>query len=305
MRTKEDIIDSLVELKLQDPLLKKAVLKLEDGFSGDGNAIFNYNDICVGSELKATIANCFDATLRVVAQDLDAKSFLKKFEMQGGAVEAFIEGALKTSPSVQCRINPLNDVDIISTHDQILEGEDQQIFTGATFPANRDYAPDIAHLSAKIAKELVGHGVLGRFSIDFLSVKEKDAWKHYALEINLRKGGTTHPYLMLQFLTDGYYDADTGQFLTATGHQRFYVATDNLISNSFKGLIPADLIDIAMSHNLLYDGTTQEGVMFHMISALSQYGKMGVVCIGRSPQVAKDFLNKTFEVLEMEGRKSS
>jgi hypothetical protein len=70
-------------------------------------------------------------------------------------------------------------------------------------------------------------------------------------------------------------------------------------------LIPADLIDIAMSHNLLYDGTTQEGVMFHMISALSQFGKMGVVCIGRSPQIAKEFLNKTFDVLEMEGRKTS
>jgi hypothetical protein len=305
LRTKEDIIDALVELKLQDPLLKKAVVKLEDGFSGDGNAIFNYNHISIGNELKATIADCFDATLRVVAQNLDVKSFLEKFEMQGGAVEAFIDAPVKTSPSVQCRINPLNEVDIISTHDQILEGEDQQIFTGATFPANRDYAPDIAHLSAKIAKELVRHGVLGRFSIDFLSIKENDAWKHYALEINLRKGGTTHPYLMLQFLTDGYYDADTGQFLTATGQQRFYVATDNLISNSFKGLTPADLIDIAMSHNLLYDGTTQEGVMFHMISALSQYGKMGVVCIGRSPQVAKDFLNKTFEILEMEGRKSS
>ena len=305
LRTKEDIIQSLVELKVEDPLLKKAVVKLEDGFSGDGNAIFNYNDISITSDLMRTITGCFDANLKVIAQDLDVKSFLEKFKAQGGAVEAFIDAPVKTSPSVQCRINPLNQIDIISTHDQILAGEDQQVFAGATFPANPDYAADIAHLSTKIAKELVAYGVLGRFSIDFLSVKENDMWKHYALEINLRKGGTTHPYLMLQFLTDGYYDADTGQFLTATGQQRFYVTTDNLISNCFKGLIPADLIDIAMSHNLLYDGTTQEGVMFHMISALSQFGKMGVVCIGRSPQIAKEFLTKTFDVLEMEGRKTS
>jgi pheganomycin biosynthesis PGM1-like protein len=304
LRTKEDIIESLVELKVEDPLLKKAVVKLEDGFSGDGNAIFNYDDIPVCSELKQTIRKCFEANLKVVAQNLDPKSFLEKFEAQGGAVEAFIDAPVKASPSVQCRINPLNEIDIISTHDQILAGEDQQVFTGATFPANPEYAADIAQLSTKIAKELVSYGVLGRFSIDFLSVKENDKWKHYALEINLRKGGTTHPYLMLQFLTDGYYDGDTGQFLTATGQQRFYVTTDNLISNSFKGLIPADLIDIAMSHNLLYDGTTQEGVMFHMISALSQYGKMGVVCIGRSPQIANELLNKTFDVLEMEGRKA-
>ena len=305
LHTKEDLIKSLCELKTEDPLLKRAVVKLEDGFSGDGNAIFDYNDAAIDNDLTSTITDCFDSNLKVVAQNLDTKSFVEKFETQGGTVEVFIEGKIKTSPSVQCRINPLNEIDIISTHDQILAGEHQQVFTGATFPANHEYAANVAHLSTKIAKELAAYGVLGRFSIDFLSVKESDTWKHYALEINLRKGGTTHPYLMLQFLTDGHYDTDAGQFFTATGQERFYVATDNLTSNSFKGLIPADLIDIAMSHNLLYDGTTQEGVMFHMISALSQYGKTGVVCIGRSPDTAKELLNKTVDVLAMEGKKAS
>ena len=35
-------------------------------------------------------------------------------------------------------------------------------------------------------------------------------WTPYAIELNLRKGGTTHPFLTLQFLTDGRYDAATG-----------------------------------------------------------------------------------------------
>jgi hypothetical protein len=60
--------------------------------------------------------------------------------------------------------------------------------------------------------KLAEKGVIGRFSIDFISVKEADAWKHYGIEINLRKGGTTHPLLMLQFLTDGEYNADTGAY---------------------------------------------------------------------------------------------
>ena len=38
----------------------------------------------------------------------------------------------------------------------------------------------------------------------------------YAIELNLRKGGTTHPYLTLQFLTDGVYDAQRALFLTPT-----------------------------------------------------------------------------------------
>ena len=32
-----------------------------------------------------------------------------------GIVEAFVEGDVKTSPSVQYRINPLGEVDIVST----------------------------------------------------------------------------------------------------------------------------------------------------------------------------------------------
>ncbi len=303
--SKQDIINSLFELKMENPLLKKAVIKINDGFSGDGNAIFFYNDLTIENDLKKSISDLFDRNLKVIAKNLTPKLFIQKFELMGGIVETFIKGEIKTSPSVQCRINPLGEIDIISTHDQVMGGDDGQIFTGALFPANIQYAAELAGPSTKIAGELASYGVLGRFSIDFVSVKENNQWKHYAVEINLRKGGTTHPYLMLQFLTDGHYDANTGRFFTAAGQERFYFATDNVIIDSCKGLIADDLIDIAITHNLLYDGTRQEGVMFHMISALSEYGKMGVVCIGKSPEAAMEFFNKTFEILETEGKKFS
>ena len=142
--------------------------------------------------------------------------------------------------------------------------------------------------------------MLGRFSVDFLSVKENGLWKHYAIEINLRKGGTTHPFLMLQFLTDGHYDETTGLFETPNKQNRFYYASDNLQNDAYKGLSPQDLIDIAMFHSLHFDGATQKGVMFHMIGALSQFGKMGVVCIGATPQEAYQYYTKTIEVLDAE-----
>ena len=53
-------------------------------------------------------------------------------------------------------------------------------------------------------------------------------------------------------------------------------------------------------NDLHFDGTVQEGVMFHLIGALSQYGKMGVVCVGSTPQRAKDFYTKIIEVLDNE-----
>ena len=62
------------------------------------------------------------------------------------------------------------------------------------------------------------------------------SWTPYAIELNLRKGGTTHPFLTLQFLTDGRYDATTALFLTADGREKHLVATDHLESPLLRGL---------------------------------------------------------------------
>ena len=144
--------------------------------------------------------------------------------------------------------------------------------------------------------------MLGRFSIDFISVKENESWKHYAVEINLRKGDTTHPNLLLQGLTVGKYDVDKGIYTTANGQRRYYFSSDNIKNDAYKVLTPPDLIDIAILNNLQYDGSTQQGVMFHLIGALSQYGKLGVVCIADSPQRADAFYRKTIQVLNKETR---
>ena len=296
----EDIVHATAALKDMHPHVKKAVIKLNDGFSGEGNAILKYPENLTGKELYNWIHHNLRDAIKPVAKDLSTALFMEKFVLMEGIVEAFIEGDIKTSPSVQCRINPRGEVDIISTHDQVLTGENEQIFVGAHFPADENYRTEISTMGKAIAGVLNKEGVLGRFSIDFISVKEDDGWKHYAIEINLRKGGTTHPFLMLQFLTNGQYDEKTGVFKTANGQQLYYYASDNVQRNTYKGLTPHDLIDIAMFHGLHFDGATQKGVMFHMIGALSQFGKMGMVCIGASPEEAFSFYTKTISVLDAE-----
>jgi len=295
--TYDDIVHAVSALKEMYPLLKKAVIKLNDGFSGDGNAIIHYPEHVSKKDMFEWIHHNLYKEIVPVAKGMSIETFLKEFNLMQGIVEAFIEGDVKHSPSVQCRINPLGEVDIISTHDQILDG---QIFVGANFPADEAYSVELAEQAKAISMILKEEGVLGRFSIDFISVKENDTWKHYAIEINLRKGGTTHPYLMIQFLTNGSYDAKTGHFLTANMQRRYYYASDNLERDSYKGLTPQDLIDIVMFYGLHFDGATQKGVVFHMIGALSQYGKMGVVCIGESPGEAYSFYTKTVSVLNKE-----
>jgi hypothetical protein len=296
----EHVLQAVVALKEMYPDLKKAVLKLNDGFSGEGNAIVNYPENLANRELFDWIQNNLYKEIVPVAKDLSIEKYVRMFSEMNGVVEAFIEGDIKMSPSVQCRINPLGQVEIIATHDQVLGGSNAQIYIGAHFPCNESYRAEIAGLGKIIGEELKNKGVLGRFSIDFISVKEGDKWNHYAIEINLRKGGTTHPFLMLEFLTNGHYDETTGLFETPNKKQSYYFSSDNLQSESYKGLTPEDLIDIAMFHGLHFDGSTQKGVMFHMIGALSQFGKIGVVCIGESPDEAYSYYRKTIEVLDAE-----
>ena len=150
----------------------------------------------------------------------------------GGVVEEFLEGREKQSPSTQLRISPYGEVLTISTHDQILGGPSAQVFLGCRFPARDDYRMRMQQEAVKIGEVLASHGVVSRFAVDFLAWREapQDEWELAALEINLRMGGTTHPYLAPgQFLTGGALDHDTGLFWSPTGHSEMrYVATDNL-----------------------------------------------------------------------------
>lgn len=301
LRTKEEIIHALATLKKRYPSMRKAVVKMNDGFSGDGNAIYRYPDMVNDEACEKNIANSLSANLKPVSGDVSELLFFEKFHEMGGIVEEFLEGDIKMSPSVQIVINPNHTIDIVSTHDQLLGGDEGQIFIGAVFPADKIYSVSLAKAGRKIAEHMITKGVMGRFAIDFISVHQPDgSWEHYAIEINLRKGGTTHPYLMLQFLTDGTYHADTGDFLTASGNKRCYFASDNVSSDLYIGLTPIDLIDIAMFNSLMYDGAAQEGIMFHLVGALSEFGKLGMVCIGSTPERAKEFYDKAIAVLDYE-----
>jgi hypothetical protein len=302
LHTTDDIIDALTELKSLHPALRKAVIKMNDGFSGEGNALFSFAGIEEQKSPRQWIADELKSRLKMVADELNCETFLYKFREMGGIVEAFVEGEIKESPSVQCRIDPDAVCQVASTHDQLLGGESGQVFLGAYFPAQPGYAVTIGHMGKRVAESLQQMGVLGRFAVDFISVKEKEEWRHYAIEINLRKGGTTHPLLMLQFLTDGEYNPETGLYYTASNQARYYFSSDNLKSDKYKGLTPHDLIHIAMMNDLHYDGTHQEGVIFHLIGALSQFGKLGVICIGSSAERAKMYYDRIVSVLDKEGR---
>ncbi|CAN5904995.1 peptide ligase PGM1-related protein [soil metagenome] len=301
----EDIAQALAALKDRNPELQKAAIKLNEGFSGEGNATFSYKDAPDSGSLVDWIGNELPERVKFESKDEIWEHYLQKFEEMGGIVESFVEGEEVRSPSVQCRIDPMGGAGIVSTHDQMLGGPSGQIFLGAAFPADDAYRQEIHEAGDKVCKILQKKGVLGRFAVDFVSVKRGDIWEHAAIEINIRKGGTTHPYLMLQFLTDGDYDIETGLYYTPAGRPCYYYASDNIQSPAYVGLTPDDLMDIAVDNDLHFDAAAQQGVVFHLIGALSEFGKLGAVCISDSRESAQKLYQDTLDVLDREARQNS
>jgi hypothetical protein len=300
LRDAHDIAAALGALKREQPSLRRAVVKLDEGFSGDGNAVFSFADAPDHHDLTDWIADQLPSRLRFEADHETWDRYAAKFASMGGVVESFVEGAAVRSPSVQCRVDPLGGQSVISSHDQLLGGPSGQVYLGCTFPANPAYCGDIQEAAMRVTSVLADEGVLGRFAIDFVSVLANGRWESYAIEINIRKGGTTHPFLMLQFVTDGTYDAESGTFRTRTGRRRFYHATDNITHPALVGLDSDGLIDIAVTNGLHYDAATQQGVMFHLIGALPRYGKVGALCVGDSPARASRMYRTTVETLTRE-----
>jgi hypothetical protein len=221
-------------------------------------------------------------------------------EKRGGVVEERIGGDELRSPSVQLRVTPLGKVELLSTHDQLLGGPSGTSYLGCRFPADPAYAATISREAAKIGERVAREGVIGRFALDFVTVRRDGGWEPYAIELNLRKGGTTHPFLTLQFLTDGTYDPEAAVFTAPSGRQKCFVASDHLHSPAYRGLTPDDLFDIVSRRGLHFDHSRQTGVVFHMLASIAEHGHVGLTAVGDSPGDADAIYRRAVAVLDEE-----
>lgn len=298
----EAVVEEAAQLWQRQPELKRIVVKLNDGFSGKGNAILDLrpfdsphsftervNAVCQGLEV-----------MNFQASTENWSSFSRRISQLGAIVEAFIEGEEKRSPSVQGYITPDSQVQIISTHDQILGGLDGQVYLGCRFPADDAYRLQLQKIGLKIGEALAAKGAMERYGVDFIAVRQGKSWDIQAIEINLRKGGTTHPFMTLKLLTNGTYDYQSGLFYSPEGIRKYYMASDNLSKPEYMGLLPNDLMDIVAQHRLHFDVSTKTGTVFHLMGALSEFGKLGLTSIGNSREDAEAIYQEVERVLDLE-----
>ncbi len=297
LQSETDIVDALIELGKKRPSLRRAVVKLNEGFSGEGNGVFTY------PEQRRDRSAVLDALHRLEWSSATEKyeTFLRKFVEMRGIVEELVEAREVRSPSVQMRIHPDGRSALVSSHEQVLGGATGQVYLGCRFPAEDEYRSALLAEAEKIGEVLSARGVIGRFGIDFLVSRDDSVeWNCHAIEINLRMGGTTPPFHALEFLCGGELDADSGLFKTSSGQPKYYSATDNLKSPSYRGLLPEDLFEIMSRHSLGYRHSTGTGVLFYMLGALSQFGKVGMTCIGNTPREAELLFRRASHALDQE-----
>ncbi len=303
LKSLEDAAEALGKMRAQRPAIAQAIVKLNEGVSGEGNATVDL------SGLEDPSPAAISERLRAMKFELSSTRFedyAKKFRERGGVVEERVGvGATEVrSPSVQLRITPLGKVELLSTHDQMLGGPSGQSYLGCIFPADPAYAASITRDAAKIGERLRDAGVIGRFALDFVVTRSSASapWETYAIEINLRKGGTTHPFLTLQFLTNGTYDPEQATFFAPNGQKKYLVASDHLEDSAFRGLTSDDLFDLVVRRGLHFGHLRQTGVVFHMLSAMGTHGRLGLTAVGNTPEEARQIFCEAERALKEEAR---
>jgi hypothetical protein len=297
LRSLGDVVTAIVGLLDKFPDTERVIVKHNEGVSGFGNAIAILTDLPKGASRPDAVEERIRA-MRLNEHAGTIDDYFETLTVEGGIVETMITGEDLPSPSVQMRITPLGKVEVLSTHDQILGGDDGQVFIGSRFPANPEYAVQISRSARAVGELLAASGVIGRFAIDFMMTRTDGGWQDHAIELNLRKGGTTHPFLTLQFLTDGKYDEASGHFLAPSGQRKFYVASDHLEVDGLHRLTPQDLLDIALMEDLHFNQATQTGSVFHMLSALPTHGYVGVTSVGDSAAEAQERYDAVVSILK-------
>lgn len=300
--SRKTLITAISELWENNPDLTRVVIKLDQGSSGQGNALLDLRpfkgSLEAGASLKDRQRLLAEhlTTLEPANENWSASRFLDEFK-QGGSIEAFIDNAT-SSPSVQVEIMAGGEVRVLSTHEQMLAGPGGQVYQGCVFPGACGYRADIQASGRKVGEFLRDQGMVGRFAIDFMSRKENGVWRNYAVDLNIRKGGTTHPYQWAQAVTGAKFDEASGTLRMPDGSERVYIGTDNFKHNGLVGKNANDLLNILDEVTTELPDGSRIGSFFHLVGTMPEHGKVGFTTVGRNAEETQALYKRTKSVLE-------
>lgn len=288
VRDVEGIVSAALGLRRTCPDVDSVVAKLDNSASGVGNVVLALPDL-PDAQLGAALRHRLSELPRWFVEEL----------RQGAVVEEHLAGARFRSPSVQVDIAPDGMVSVQGTHEQELSGPHGHTYVGCRFPADRGYAAALGEHGRAVGEALARRGCLGRFSVDFVAVwRPGRGWTLYALETNLRQGGTSPPLGLLRSLVPGSYCADVGRWEGVGGETPCYRSTDNLVNPRWVGLAPERAIGWLADAGLEWDPARRAGVVLHLMSCLAVDGRMGLTAIAGTPAEAGALFDEAVRVLD-------
>lgn len=290
MENELQLVEAADELWFKNPHLNKLVVKVNEGISGYGNGVLTLPK----GDPKELSPNTRRTLLQAALPRLNFQTslqeygiFMTRMAKIGGVIEIFLEGSQKTSPSGQGFLHPGADVELLSTHEQILTGPDGMVYDGAIFPAHQKSAIGVDTLN--VGEVLREEGAIGYFGVDFLKVNGK----RFALEINLRQGGTTHLRAQAMLSTGATFDPKTGNFVDQFGRNIYYAGTDGLRDKRLQTLPIFALLEHFDDCGLKFRRSKGTGVMFHLLDSINRTGSVGFTAVSQSRAGARKLYNQT------------
>lgn len=350
----QELITGIITVVERNPHVRKGIVKLVDSANGFGCGIM---DMCMVQEYSNSIRQSAgactgkdwteDKKLRQLVEESlvsmalcpksrTIQSFLEEVKEMGAIFEIFIEPIAvdermeMTSPSVQAVINEDGTVAVLSTHEQILNG---QVYAGCEFPCKQSYRLRLMSYARQMGVHLASKGVTGHFGADFLCVPRscedgttEEDYDIYAIEINLRMTGTTYPFMTLKLLTNGSMDETTGLFYSLASwdspyleeHEeeekmdeglhyqptcKYYVSSQ-AEDPALKRLNAISLLELMQARPDLHwqGGERETGVVFQMLGGLPDLGKVGITAISNSREEACALLHRTIDYIIAEAK---
>ncbi|XP_009319795.1 PREDICTED: IQ domain-containing protein H [Pygoscelis adeliae] len=232
------------------------------------------------------------------------EKFLQTFLSQGGVIEAFPLSENVTNLTVDMLIEPTGKIKIVSSGDQ-LHADGPLRSSGTTIPQCSVDPAVLNSLCLKIGETCKSKGVLGYFSVDFVTfihpqTMEQQVW---ATDLDLCYSDQLALTQLMLYMTDGNLDCRSSRFEVSLGsnkmksqriqHEetktpspvsnRCAVASSQLRHSSLSVIYYNVLLQMCKARGVGFDLQEKQGTVFILYEDQQRY-RFGMITIGEDLQ---------------------
>ncbi|KAF1510256.1 IQ domain-containing protein H, partial [Eudyptula minor] len=328
----EQMISALSQLILDNMEVRRWLFKVNDESGGNGTA---YCDIILHLKCYHWVKNerqryspeiwskkwAHEPALVKISQELPGllaqhvqpvnekrfptwEKFLQTFLSQGGVIEAFPLSENVTNLTVDMLIEPTGKIKIVSSGDQ-LHADGPLRSSGTTIPQCSVDPAVLNSLCLKIGETCKSKGVLGYFSVDFVTfihpqTMEQQVW---ATDLDLCYSDQLALTQLMLYVTDGNLDCCSSRFEVSLGsnkmksqriqHEetktpspvsnRCAVASSQLRHSSLSVIYYNVLLQMCKARGVGFDLQEKQGTVFILYEDQQRY-RLGMITIGEDLQ---------------------